>query len=406
MQYAEFASNRFVITRSVEHCVAGHRITKQQRDRVRKSFAARCCLSFLVLITLLGLANPAWGQANQKETDSLLQHAKVEEDAGRYASAESIYQRALEITPSDPEILKRLGIVQQTEMKFDESIQNFRRVLAQDPSSPQANFFLGVSYLGNNDFSAAIDSFHNELHTSKPHPRSRYYLALALQSAGRTDEAISELNQSVKDNPKDADSLYQLARIYKNASFQTMERLKAVDPDSFQVHALMGEVYADELHYNDAIKEYQAALSKRPDAPGIHYAIGIAYWAQNQLDPAEKEFTDALRENAEDALTNLYLGDIAVHRQRFPEALTFLKIAEKGQPRMAQVHILLGKCYQGQGDLEKARAEFLAATQYDPTAAQPHYLLSQVYRKLNQPESSANELAQFQALSKDAPKGP
>jgi tetratricopeptide (TPR) repeat protein len=162
----------------------------------------------------------------------------------------------------------------------------------------------------------------------------------------------------------------------------------------------VGEVYADELHYADAVKEYQAALAKRPDATGIHYAIGIAYWAQNQLDLAKKEFTQALQENMDDALTNLYLGDIAVHEQRFAEALNFLNVAEKGQPRMAQVHLLLGKSYQGQADFEKAKTELLAAIDCDPTAAQPHYLLAQIYRRLHQPEASANELAQFQALSK------
>jgi Tfp pilus assembly protein PilF len=138
----------------------------------------------------------------------------------------------------------------------------------------------------------------------------------------------------------------------------------------------------------------------------MHYAIGIAYWAQNQLDLAKSEFSQALQENAEDALTNLYLGDIAVHQQRFADALGFLKVAEKGQPRMAQVHVLLGKSYEGQADFEKARTELLAAIECDPTAAQPHYVLAQIYRKLHQPEASANELAQFQALSKDSGKAP
>jgi len=73
---------------------------------------------------------------------------------------------------------------------------------------------------------------------------------------------------------------------------------------------------------------------------------------------------------------------------------------------MPQVHVLLGKCYRGENEPEKAKIEFLAAIQADPTAAQPHYLLAQVYRELRNPQASSREFAEFERLSqveKDKP---
>ena len=67
---------------------------------------------------------------------------------------------------------------------------------------------------------------------------------------------------------------------------------------------------------------------------------------------------------------------------------------------MAQVHLLLGKSYRGQNQPEKAKEEFLAAIRFDPTAAQPHYLLAQIYRELHDQQSSASEFAEFERLSK------
>src|SRR5947199_7034403 len=96
--------------------------------------------------------------------------------------------------------------------------------MAHDPQYCELNFFLGVSDFGENDPNQAIRSFELELGTLKPHPRCRYYLALALQAAGQIDESISQLNRTVAENPKDADALYQLARIYKNASIQAIDR--------------------------------------------------------------------------------------------------------------------------------------------------------------------------------------
>jgi superkiller protein 3 len=357
--------------------------------------------TWLVIATFCMISSiPVASQTKSDRVETLLKDARGEENTGNYASAERLYRQALAIAPESLESLKRLGVLQQTELKFDDSIQLFGQVLASDPSFSQVNFFLGASYFGKGDFTQAIESFERELKALSPHPRTHYYLALALQSSGRVEEAISQLNQSFAENPRDADALYQLARIYKNASLRSIEMLKTLDPDSFQLHALMGEVYADQERYSEAIEEYQAALVKRPDAQGMHFVIGVAYWAQRQMEPAEKAFKDAYKENPSDPMTNLYLGDIAVRYQRFSDALPFLLVAQQAQPNMPQVHVLLGQCYQSQKELQKAKDEFHAAINADPGAAQPHYLLARVYRELHDPQASTAELSEFERLSK------
>jgi protein O-GlcNAc transferase len=353
-----------------------------------------------VIVLLFPFLLPLPSSSAQTQVSSLLDQARAQEKFGAYPAAEQLYRRALAISPDDPEILKRLGIVEQTELKFDESIEHFRRALARDPQYPQVDFFMGVSYFGKHDFSTAMRNFQQELTTERPNPRCRDYLALALRSSGRIDEAIAQLDQAVAENPKDADAYYELARMHTNASLQAIEKLKGLDQDSFQLHALMGETYAGERQYADAISEYKAALAKRPDAPGIHFSIGVAYWVQHEWESAEPEFLRAFEESPDDPLTNLYLGDIAVHEQQFAEACRYLRVAEKGQPKMAQVHLLLGECYRGQKDPENARSELLAAINADPTAAQPHYLLAQVYDELHNAQATAQELAQFDKLSK------
>ncbi len=355
-----------------------------------------------VIIGALAIATVAWAQGG---ADALLEQARDAEKISDYAAAARIYERALLLSPGNLEVLKRFGVLEQTEQKFDSSISHFQQVLAREPQYPEVNFFLGMSYFGKGEFQRAIQSFELELGNAKPHPRCRYYFALALQSSGRLDDAISQLNQTIANKPNDADTLYELARMHKNASLQAIERLKTINPDSFQLHALMGEIYAEEKRYPEAIKEYRSALDKRPDAQGIHFSIGVAYWAQRQPSDAEKEFRLALKENPGDPMTNLYLGDIAVQEQRFPEALTYLQVAQKAHLEVPQMHVLLGNCYQALHQLENAKAELLAAIHADPGAAPPHYLLAQVYRELRNPEASARELTEYQSLLKsDADK--
>jgi len=360
---------------------------------VKRAMLEVACVLLWVLFPGISLAGlPA-------DVKALLDQARACEKAQDYAGAERSYRQALMLAPDDPEVLKRLGILQQTELKFPESVEVFRRVLSISAQYPEVNFFLGASYLGLNQFQKATESFQAELSTPNPHPRCSYYYAIALVSLGRPDDAIAQFNQSLIRNPKDADALYQLGRLHMNASLETIQRLTELDPDSFQLHALIGEVYANNKRYEDSLKEYRAALAKRPDAAGIHYALGAAYRNLKQIDEAEKEFLLALREDPNDLRVNLYLGEFAVGRGNFAGALQYLRVASAAQPGAARPHFLLGKCYHALKDLEKAKTELLAAATADPNDAQPHYLLAQIYRAQGDTKSSARELKEFQKLS-------
>jgi predicted Zn-dependent protease len=346
-----------------------------------------------------GLPPAPQGGADSSLND-LLRQARNYEKQQNYVAAERVYGQALALASKDPEILERAGVLYQTELKFKESVDLLQRVVERDRRYPEANFFLGASFLGLNDFPHAIEAFRNELKDPHPHPRCRYYLGVALESAGQEGEAVAEFNRAVSENPKDADALYELALVHKNASLKAIDRLREIDPDSFQLHRLMGEIYADDERYDEAVKEYQAALAKRPDDASLHYGVAVAYWAEHQLNPARQEFTLALQRDPDNPLIKLYLGDIAVREHRFDDAMPYLQAAATAQPGMSRVHILLGRCYEASQNPARAQAEFARAAQLDPSDPQPHYLLAQTYRELHQPQESARELTAFEALSK------
>ncbi|HEX5483458.1 MAG TPA: tetratricopeptide repeat protein [Terriglobia bacterium] len=367
----------------------------RRADRLRKPYLHPLIAPAL----LIWLAGAAQAAPPQKRTADLFQQARVYERQQHYAAAASVYREVLALHPGDPEALKRLGIVEQTEFKFNDSIEIFKRVLREHPDYPQVNFFLGLSCYGLHDFNNAITSFQDELKTPAPHHATRYYLALVLEAEGRADQAIAQLDQAAVQNPNNPNILYELARLHMDASFQAIERLRKVAPDSFQTHALLGELYANEGHDSAAIDEYKTALVKQPDAAGIHYSLGVAYWMLKQLGPAEKEFLLALRESPDDPQTNIYLGDIALRQQQFSSARDYLKRAETVQPGTAQIHLLLGRCYMGLNQLQEAKAELLLAARLEPKDPSSHYLLSQVYQKLHQPGERQRELAIFNSLS-------
>jgi predicted Zn-dependent protease len=348
--------------------------------------------SYLVFGAAFAIASP------QAATETLLKQAGTYESQRNNSAAEQAYLKALRLAPDNPEILKRLGVLCLRENRFQRSIEMFQRILSSHSDYPEANFYLGFSYYALNDFTHAIESFRRELATKHPRPRCRYYLALAYASEGQAGKATAQLNEMVAENPKDADALYQLARLHMNAAFDTVKKLKSLDPDSFQMHALMAEIYSNEQNYTWAIKEYQAALRKRPGATGLHYALGIAYWATGHYVPARSEFLKALKESPDSPLINFYLGAIAVHQGLYQQSVPYLEKAQKSLARMMPVHMLLGQSYEELNELQKAEAQLLLATHLEPDAPRPHYLLAQVYRKLHKTQESQREMASYGRL--------
>ncbi len=359
-------------------------------------------LRLTAMIIFLGCmaVAPTTGWAQQSSEKALFDQARTYEGQQNYDAAAGVYRKILASDPNNAEALKRLGIVEQTELKFNESIQDFKRVLSRHPDYPQVNFFLGLSYYGLHDSKEAIASFRRELKTPTAHPATHYYLGMALEADGQTNEAIDQFNQVAVQRPNDPNVLYELARLHMNASFVAIRNLMKNHPDSFQLHMLLGDLYTKEARYPEAILQYQSALKKQPDAPGIHFPLGENYWLEDKWDLAEKEFLLALKESPTDALTNLYLGDLALRAQKVSEALPYLKQSAASDPKYVQTHILLGQCYMKLDDLQKAKAELLAAARLDPAGPRSHYLLSQVYQRLHQTAQSRHELDVFADLSR------
>jgi Tfp pilus assembly protein PilF len=61
--------------------------------------------------------------------------------------------------------------------------------------------------------------------------------------------------------------------------------------------------------------------------------------------------------------------------------------------------ILLGRCYLALGQLHEAKEDLLVAAAVDPTDPRSHYMLAEIYQKLNQPADRQRELDLFNQLT-------
>lgn len=377
--------------------LAGRLYWGPQRHNARLRVAALTSL----LVTAALLPKAALCQVAAQTVESYLAEARKLEQNQDYGGAEKVYQQALATFPNQPEILKRLGILYQTELKFPESIDAFQKVLRESPQYPEVNFYLGLSSFGLNQYEKAIECFNNELKFHPDYRRAHYYAAQALLALGRKGEAIQHFETLVKENPNDTKVWYELARLYRSMAVHAYNQLAGIDPDTVLLPALRAESDAEDLKYSEAVKEYQEVLKKQPDFPGVHFALGQIYYKMYKPTEAEQELKLALKEDPNNPPANYMLGQILLRNKKAAEALPFLQVAAAGDPTFMKAHLELGKCYLELGKLQEAQQALSKGAEVDPQSREPHVLLVQVYARLNDDKKRKAELAIIEKLSQE-----
>ena len=145
---------------------------------------------------------------------------------GDYEAAEAALNRALELSPNDPQSEALLGWAQMLQENYDEALMNFQRVLMKEPANALARINVG-------------------------------YICLKKRIFG---EAIEHLSKAIRlDNDKKA-TLY--------------------------AHFYLGLTYLEREMYEDAQTFFQKTLAIGPNLIEAYYELGRAYWFNDQHDEA------------------------------------------------------------------------------------------------------------------------
>jgi tetratricopeptide (TPR) repeat protein len=145
---------------------------------------------------------------------------------GDYDGAETALEKAIALSPGDPQSEALLGWAQMLNEKYDAALANFQKVLMREPSNALARINVG-------------------------------YICLKKRTFG---EAIEHLSKAIRlDNDKKA-TLY--------------------------AHFYLGLVYLEREMYEDAENFFQKTLILGPNLIEAYFEMGRAYWFNDQKDEA------------------------------------------------------------------------------------------------------------------------
>lgn len=363
---------------------------------------------------------------------------------GNFDDAVVALKRSLELNPDLAETQRWLGLSYSAVQRYEEAIQHLLRSTGPRNDDAEALFHLARAYdsrasqlfeeIGRAEpdspfvFLLQAERFHanNDLDRA----RAEYVRAVRLRpdlagtlpvlsgtaseddpsqpaggklgeiqrlfDDGRYLELAERLRRSLASDSASVEARYWLGRAYKSLASGTVQRLTEVAPDSHRVDQLAAELHREKTEYEKAVEAYERALAKRPDLPGLRYAIGDVYWTMRRLEEAEDWLRRELERNPHHALARHRLGSLLLERGTAKDALPHLTQAVDMTPNSAAARFDLGRAYLANGQHAEAVRELEASARQDPGNDRVHFLLANAYRGLGRMDDARRELTLYQ----------
>lgn len=202
-------------------------------------------------------------------------------------------------------------------------------------------------------------------------------------------------------NKGNAEASYWLERTYQALGAEAYAQLEESFPNSWRVHQLRAEGYANRQDLDGAIKEYQAALQLRPGDAELHEALGQLYLDNHSDAEAQSELEKAVSLDASRTHALYLLGRLYVQNRDNEKALPYLQRAVRLQPDLAEANELLGTAYVRLGQFANAVPKLEKAALRDHYG-NVHYQLYVAYHKLGRAELAQKALLRSQELRRSS----
>ncbi|HEV2495145.1 MAG TPA: tetratricopeptide repeat protein [Terriglobia bacterium] len=334
----------------------------------------------------------------QDATEQLFREARAAVQKRDFALAEQKYLEVTRRAPHDHRAYHDLGVVYLRENKYEEAITVLEKAVDFDPEVAATRVLLGQAYYESHQPSKAVAVLQQALRMKPDDPETRLYLGKAQFDSGDYQAAADNLGKLAEKYPT-PEVIQALTLAYEKRTMAEISRQGKFAPHSFEelmVLALEAKARGDA---DAALSHYRQALKAKPNAVGVHYAMGNVLVSLFKLDEATQEFKKEVALNPKDALALWKLGALTLHSD--PErARQYLERSVSLNPQRAGPYVAYGRALVLAGDTPKAVQEYLRAEQLEPQSASAHYLLAGVYRRLGRKEDADGETAQFERLTK------
>jgi tetratricopeptide (TPR) repeat protein len=354
----------------------------------------------------------------------------------RFQEAIGEFQAALALNPGLVRVRYELAVCYFALRQFSQSRNEFKQVLQQEPGNRNAIYYLGRLDLMEEDLDSAV-SMLASVAAQPPFPDTPFYLGLAYLKRGELQLADKWLSTAAEIRPHDFRVHEQLARVYQKSGRQEeAEKLYALSAQQWQTlresrnqaiecdHALdtqalekaqtvcdklfdltdpdkltiLGELYGRQGYYTQALKPLEIVASFSSDSFDLQYNLGLTYFHLKRYAEARAPLERAVRLRPDYFGSSALLGASLYALRDDQQAFDILSRAHQLKPQDKGTSNLLFKESEILGQEKCASREYVSCARYwrkaaelEPTVAEVHRHLAEVYRWLGQTDEAARE---------------
>ena len=296
-----------------------------------------------------------------------------------------------------------LGVMRAKDSKFLQAAEFFTQAAAWKPDLPGLDRNWGFACFRAELYTQAVSPLERQL---KAHPDDsfiRQVLGLSY-SMLENDAKVVEVLQPFFEHPPDDPGLllaWGTAMVHtrqSEAAASIFRRLLEQNNDNASVHLMLGQAFAQQENYPNALAELKTSLQIDPRLPDGHYYTGLVYLHKGEFEPAEQEFRAELQLQPAHSLAAYHLGYSLLAQGHSEDAVPLFREVTKEQPQYELAYFELGRALLEQGDAAGAIESLETARRLVPDHDAVYFQLSRAYRQAGRTQEAARALAAYEKL--------
>lgn len=307
-------------------------------------------------------------------------------------------QAVVALDPTNTDAVANLGVLLFFKNDCANAVPQLRAANAQRGGMGRIRFLLAVCEGRMGDKTAARADLEGAFPNIED-PKLKFEAGTSLIQMYESSDDLQKATQIVTtlraDNPTNVPLIYESYRLHTELANEAMLSLSLVDPNSAEMHQVMGH---EALRYGDtsgAITQYREAIKINPKISGVHLELADAL--NNSSSPsiksqAEGEYKIAIQLNPNDERAICRLADIEVEHGDVDKALADYTTATKLTPGDIDAQLGLAKALLLQHKADEAQPILEKVLQLEPENDLAHYQLSRVYWQKGRKDDANREV--------------
>jgi len=255
--------------------------------------------------------------------------------------------------------------------RYPEAIGEIDRACAAHPGLPDPWLAKASIHAQAGDVTGVIAACERVLDLQPGNLPARYNLAVALQMLGQGEAAMDHYRTILAGTPQHISSSTNLGLLYRDAgrldeSLRILEQTIGHQPSFVPARNALGLVYCDLGRHDDALMQFRAALNLQPAAPAALINIARTCWKRGDSDAALTQLDDLLRLHPTLTDAHLLKTQILDDTGRHDEAIEQLDDGLKSAPSDHRLHFELAQRLGRSGRQHEAIAHYKAAIESNP----------------------------------------